>query len=194
MYWQCRRLWPGDDDFTPDNFGGLGVSYVRDAIVTGTILRRRELHDQELAVANLTALTANMNRDTKKVKTPYSVIDFCFFAGEEERNTPDAINAAAFMELHKRGELPRWALFVFPQMKGLASDCAPPEPLAALGDGVVLLAPQIRNGGVEGLLLATQEVSGKEVRVTMNGEVRTASIPTFEEFVLARENVFLPIS
>lgn len=193
MYWTCRRLWPGDEDFTPENFGGLGVSYVRDAIVKGYGLRRKELHEQELAVANLTALTANINRDGKKVKTPYKVVDFCFFAGDEERNNPDGENAAAYMELNRRELLPRWALFIFPQMKGLDVGINVPEPLAAIGDGALLLAPQIRNGGIEGLLLATQAVSGKDIYITMNGETRTASIPQFDEWVLAREDVFLPI-
>ena len=194
MYWICRRLWPGDDDFTPENFGGLGVSYVRDAIVRGHVLRRKELHEQELTVANLTALTANINRDSKKTKTPFKVTDFCFFAGDEERNNPDAINAAAYIELNRQKLLPRWALFIFPQMKGLDLGTEAPNPLAAIGDGVLLLAPQVRNGGIEGLLIATQAVSGKDVYVTMNGETRTASIPQFDEWVLAREDVFLPIS
>ena len=62
-FWQCRRYWPACPEFGPDEFGLLSVRYVVDALNFGHEMRRKELHQEELGVANLTALMANINRD-----------------------------------------------------------------------------------------------------------------------------------
>lgn len=192
MYWRCKRFWPGDEQFSFERFGELPVWYVMKSVTEGQRIRKRELHEQELAVANLTALTANLNRDAKKQKTPYKLTDFCFFAEAEDRNDPDAEPAAAYMKLLDLGALPSWALFVYTDMKGMAGQCETPEPLAAIGDGFVLLAPQPKNGGMEGLMLATSKVSGQEIEVQIGGHAATITVPEFEGTVIAREHVYIP--
>ena len=82
--------------FSRDTFGTAPATFVLKAVREGQQLRRRELHEQELPVANLTALMANINRDSKKNRTAYKPTDFCFFSELEDRNDPDAINAAAY--------------------------------------------------------------------------------------------------
>lgn len=158
----------------------------------GQRLRQRELHEQELPVANLTALMANLNRDSKKVRTPYKLTDFCFYAEEADKNNPDAAPAAAYMHLIETSQLPSWALFVFSDMKGTHKPgTSTPEPVAAIGDGFILLAPEPRNGGIEGLMLATSSVAGKEIEVKIAGMTARIQVPNFEGSVVAREHVYV---
>jgi hypothetical protein len=144
-------------------------------------------------VANLTALTANLNRDAKKNKTPYKAADFCFFATAEDKNDPDEINAAAYFELIDSKQLPAWALFVFSEMKKMKSSTPAPDPVAAIGDGFILLAPEPVNGGMEGLLIAEKRVSGQVIDVTIGRLKVQAIVPEFEEMLLAREHVFVGV-
>ena len=179
--------------FSPDKFGELPVQYVYEAVKHGQDLRRRELHEAELPVANLTALTANLNRDVKKNRTPYKVTEFCFYADREDRNDPDAINAAAYMALLKDGKIPAWALYIYPDMKSNAGDTAPPDDLAAIGQDFLLIAPQPVNGGMEGLLLAKQRVAGELILVKVGNTSVRVRVPEFEESVVAREYVFVGV-
>ncbi len=144
-----------------------------------------------MTVANLTTLTANINRDSKRVKVPYKITDFCFWAGSKDRNDPDAENAAAYMKILADGQLPGWAYFVFNEMQGLDAGVTAPEPVAAIGEGVLLLAPRQKNGGLEGLLLATHAAAGRKVPVKIAGFKATISVPEFDEQVIAREDCFV---
>ena len=194
MFWRAKRLWPGDPQFSVDSFGELPSVYVLDAIKEGQELRRRELHESEIGVANLTALMANVNRDAKKVREPYKATDFCFFATADDRNDPDAVNASAYFELIEKGLLPAWALFVFSEMKKAKSELPAPEPVAAFGDGFILLAPKPANGGMTGLLMAEKRVSGRVIEVTLNRMKLKVTVPEFDEMLLAREDVFVGIN
>lgn len=190
----AKRLWPGDPQFSVDLFGELPSLYVLQAVAKGHELRRRELHEQEIGVANLTALTANLNRDPKKVKSPYKPHDFCFFAAKTDGNDPDAINAAAYFHLIDKQQLPTWALFVFGEMKKAKSSIPAPDPVAAIGDGFILLAPQPVNGGIEGLLIAKKSVSGRVIEAKLGRMRIKVNVPDFEEMLLARENVFIGVN
>ena len=185
-------MWPGDPLFEPERFGELSVSYVYNALSAGRKARRQELHEEELPVANLASLMANINRDAKKVKKPYGVIDFCFYASDDSANRPDDGPKNAYMALLDQKKLPRWALFVFADMKSGNAKAAP-APAAAVGEHVVLLAPQRRNGGLEGLLMATSEAYGQHVEVEMDGESFTVAVPDFEGHAVAREHVYVPL-
>lgn len=180
--------------FSPDDFGELSTTYVLNAVRQGQELRRRELHEQELGIANLAALTANINRDPKKTKSPYRAVDFCYFADKEDLNNPDAINAAAYLKLLEDKNLPAWALFCYPQMKGMDDGVAAPNPVAAIGDGFVLLAPQPANGGMEGLLIAENRVAGQKRRAHMGRQKLWVTVPEFTETVIAREHMFVAVA
>lgn len=193
MFWRAKRLWPGDPQFSVDAFGELPSFYVLNAIKQGQELRRRELHEREIGVANLTALMANINRDAKKVKNPYKASDFCFFASAQDRNDPDEINASAYFELIETQQLPAWALFVFSEMKSIRTDLPAPDPVAAIGDGFILLAPEPVNGGMSGLLIAEHRVSGQKLRVSIGRTKVSVIVPEFSEMLLAREDVFVSV-
>lgn len=167
------------------------MSYVVSALEFGRKAKLQELHELEIPTANLTALTANLNRDTKKQKKGYAVADFCFYAPKQNANEPEKAAANAFLHLADKGELPTWALFVFESMRH--GDAArPPSPAAMIGDGVVILAPIPRNGGVEGLLLATHKASNATVMVTDGESHYKVAIPYFSGSRLAREGVYVP--
>lgn len=137
---------------------------------------------------------ANINRDAKKVKNAYKAADFCFFATAEDRNDPDEINASAYFELLESRQLPPWALFVFSEMKKIKTDLPAPDPVAALGDGFILLAPEPVNGGMSGLLIAQNRVSGKTIDVTIGRIKVSVIVPEFSEMFLAREEVFVSVN
>ncbi len=164
-----------------------------DAIKNAQKLRRAELHEQELATANLTALTANLNRDAKKNKAPYKVSDFCFYSDAAEAR-PDSAPASAYHKLIEQKRLPSWALFVFASFKGQGAAADAPDPVAAIGEGVVILAPEAMAGGIEGLLLATSAVSGQVVEVDVDGAKFRVAVPEFEDSAIAREHVLLTIN
>lgn len=137
---------------------------------------------------------ANVNRDPKKTRQPYKAKDFCFFADKADRNDPDAINAAAYLQLIEEGLMPHWALFVYPEMKGMADGVPAPDPVAAIGRDFILLAPEPVNGGMEGLLIAKKSVSGKLLMVKLGRQSIKVVVPEFEESVVAREHVFVAVN
>lgn len=180
-------------EFSRESFGRLGVSYVYAAIEQGQKFRRQSLHEQEITTANLTALTANINRDPKKQRTAYKVSDFCFYGDGEEENRPDAPAASSYHRLLKEGKLPSWALFVFDSFKGEGDAEDAPEPVAAIGDGVIVLAPEPKAGGLEGLLLATAKASGKTMPISIDGVRANIMVPEFEGATIAKEHAFLVV-
>ena len=164
-----------------------------EALQKGHELRRRDLHAGELPVANLAALMANINRDSKKNKKGFNVMDFAFYAEEKDLNLPDEAPAAAYMHLLENKKIPAWALFCYKEFQSRGKDVEPPQPVAAIGEGVLLLAPKEKNGGLEGLLLARSEVSGEQVQASIAGYEITLAIPEFTEQIIAREDVFIPV-
>ena len=175
----------------PEKFGELGVNYVIQALLKGRELKREEYHSLEMPIANLACLTANINRDTKRQRKPYQVKDFYFFSSKDADNAPDAEPAAAYMALLKSGELPTWTLSIYADMKHGEPEAAP-DPVAAFGEHVLILAPKEVNGGLEGLLLASGEAFGQHVKVKLGRRRLTLAIPEFDGSFVAREGVYLP--
>lgn len=150
------------------------------------------MHEAEIPTANLTALTANLNRDPKKQRKGFTVKDFCFFAPLENENEPEMAAANAYMYLIEKKLLPSWALCVFGDMrKGEASKA--PNPAALIGEGVILLNPTPKNGGVEGLLLANSSAANNAIQVTDGESFYRIAVPDFDESRIAREGVYLPM-
>lgn len=193
-YWRCRRLWPGAGEFGPERFGALPCGYVVDAISEGERLRRMELHDEELPVANLAALTANINRDPEGRKEPYRLQDFAFYGEQEDvaRVAPRA--GAAFRAAGMAGLLPAWALFCWEGVTAGAPEEPQGGPLLAAADGVLMVAPVEVGGMLQGLLVARQDASGQTVELsTTEGQCYRVRIPDFPDHVMARDGEALEI-
>jgi len=141
-------------------------------------------------MAQLTALTANLNRDPKKQRKPFAAIDFCFFH-DVEANRPQARAAAAYMRLVVDKQLPPWALFCFSDFKHAEASKRPLEEVAIIGEQWLLLAPEPLEGGYQGLFIAEHVVSGKALLGAYRGQQVLLQLPTFEDYVLAREGVEL---
>lgn len=151
----------------------------------GVEARKAHYHALELPVAQLCSIHANLNRDSKKNRKPYSAADFCFFIDHQE-GRPEARAAGAYMRLAEEGLLPPWALFAFADFKGTAPSKGEIEELALIGEGVVLLAPREIDDGLVGLLLAEQFVSGQEVTARFRGEDVRVNVPKFDGFTIAK--------
>lgn len=121
-------------------------------------LQRQQLALQELPVAQLTALTANVNRDPAKSKE-FKARDFCFFAEEQDSasQAPFAPEVAAVaLELRHQQRAPELLLAVWPQvLASVQQDTKPPKVRALRSDdgAVWVLAPRWEGKNVRGGLV-----------------------------------------
>ncbi len=76
----------------------------------------------------------------------------------------------------------------------MAGEVPAPHPVAAVGDGFILLAPEPANGGMEGLLIAQGRVAGQKRRAHIGRQKLWVTIPEFTETVIAREHMFIAVS
>lgn len=141
-------------------------------------------HALELPAAQICTITANLNRDPKKQRKPYSVDDFTFF-GETEEAKPEYRAAIAYMTLLARNELPGWALFCHNDFKSGSGKTYPTDP-AMRGEGFLLLAPTENENKIKGLMVAEQRVSGKQIAVTWESHKMMISVPKFDGYVCAK--------
>lgn len=133
--------------------------YVLEAVIELQGLKRRELHNIERPIAYLAFQTAEMNRDTKKRKQPFSPEDFYYYSDAATEALPEGRYGAAAIELIRRELYPRWALFVYNSLKARASEVAPPSLLCLQCDDAILLAPEFSGNIVTGMLIAQRSAS-----------------------------------
>ena len=136
-------------------------------------------------MAQLIALTANMNRDPKKNRKPFSTEDFCTFI-DRASNKPEEEAALAFMALVREKELPHWALGFFSDFKHGAITKRPTKELALVGEDVILLAPLEIHEGFEGTMIAEHSASEQIRTVMYNGMEWTIQVPKFEGMMFAQ--------
>lgn len=135
--------------------------YVLDAIVALGEIKREELHDIERPIAYLAFQNAEINRDNKKRRKPFSPDDFYYYADLEKRNLPEPKYGAAAKELIQRGDFPGWALFVYGDLKLRADEACPPELLCFQCEDAIILAPSREGRVITGLLIAGETASGQ---------------------------------
>jgi len=122
-------------------------------------LQQEELHNYERPISLLAFQNAEINRDRKKQRTPHKLDDFYFYANKELANLPSPKYGAAAIELISRKEFPAWALFVYKDLKERAGDALPPELLCLQCEDVIILAPDIQDMSVTGMLIASSSAS-----------------------------------
>lgn len=128
-------------------------------------IRREAMQLQELPLAQLVALTANINRDPKKSK-PFALQDFCLFG--EKREEGDAVlspqTAAVAMELRAEDKAPPLVIAAWPQVLASLQQSVTVPKCRALhsDDGAVwVLAPVWEGSNVRGGLVAVEgHISG----------------------------------
>ena len=116
-----------------------------------------------MAVAVLTTLTANINRNTKAQTKPFKLTDFLCWADVSEDAQPPAAAGAAMLEMISRGQFPSFALAFYTELKAVGKDQPLPPRLIWAAEDALLLAPyrldQSRWGG---FLIAEKSASGQE--------------------------------
>jgi hypothetical protein len=155
-------------------------------------MHRLELHASERPHALHMQMVANFNRDKKKSK-PFSIDQFYLYQPVEHKNLPNGKFGAAAIELISRQLFPFFALFCYKDLVQLA-DQTPPELLCYQSDVAILLAPEIRDDQMFGLLIAVEEAGGThQIMHSPCGKSLTTIIPEIKTKVIAKEDVFLPI-
>lgn len=121
---------------------------------------------RELPVAQLAALTANINRDPAKSKA-FEAADFCLFRDEGGRGSDAAFSpevAAVALELRHQQRAPSLLLAVWPQVLASSQATAKVPKVRALrsdDDAVWVLAPQWEGRNIRGgLVLVRGAISG----------------------------------
>lgn len=129
------------------------------AIINLNKLQREELHNYERPVTYLAYQNAELNRDKKKQRKAFQINDFYFYENKELANLPEAKYGAAAMELIRRNLFPSWCLFVYNELKEKADNAIPPELLCLSGDDILVLAPNIDSGIINGMVIASESAS-----------------------------------
>jgi hypothetical protein len=137
----------------------LPYTYVLSAVINLGRSRQEELHNYERPIAYLAYQQAEMNRDRKKNRRPGKISDHYFYENQELSNMPEPRYGAAAMAMIKDGLFPPWALFVYKDLKERAGDALPPEVLCLQCEDVLLLAPDIDDMSVTGMLVAAGSAS-----------------------------------
>jgi hypothetical protein len=188
-----KKCFPGDREFALDNFYNLPYLYVLDAVEFASKNRQRELHENEAPVSLLSSILANSNRDPKKNKKPFKIDDFFLYKPKENSNIPTGVYGSAAMALLDKGLFPRWALFVYKDLKDSATG-DPPDILAFMHESAILLAPLIKDGIVKGMLICEDRAFDKKLTMKSSyGQEITVSIPSFNGRYAAVENIELEI-
>lgn len=132
-------------------------------------LKREDAGRVDVIVAQLVALTANLNRDSKKVPKPFRLEDFCLF---RERPKDDAaisaVAAAIAMDLHAEGRCPPLLIAAWPQVLAALKEGTATPAIRALhsnDDSVWILAPKWEGRHIRGALVAVRGRFTAPVRV-----------------------------
>lgn len=191
-FWQLKRLFPGDPDFTYERYPHLPYNYVVEAFYRGGKLHQAGLFDYERPIAQQTAIIANQNRDPKKQKRAFSFEDFAFYIPRESRNLPNGAYGSAALAAIKAKHFPSWALFCYKDLVSSADQNYVPEVPVLFAKDAILLHPVKDGAGWRGMLIA-MESAGNERRVFQDGQGNTwtLTVPFIETKVVAVEDVTL---
>ena len=155
-------------------------------------METKENHLREAPVAQLSAITLNINRDPKKKIKPYNYKELCFYKNPDDRELPSTYYGSAAVELVRIGKMPSWALFCFPKLKEAASASYVPDTCAFISENAILLHPIKEGTGYKGMLIAREAASERKIVMeSEKGERVELSIPPVRTKIIAEEGVTL---
>jgi hypothetical protein len=138
--------------------------------------------------------SAEVNRNPKKSKKPFTLEQFCLYADREKASVPSAKYGAAANALIKKEMFPAWALFVYSDLQKNANNAMPPEPLAFVCESAILLSPSCEGGHCTGMLIAEKPASGKIFEFhSPCGKTVKMAVPIFKAAAYAEEDVSLAV-
>jgi hypothetical protein len=185
-------MFPGDPEFSRGNYGDLSYGYVLNAIARGSEMKQVDAYHAELPIAQLTSLTANQQRDPKKVPNPYTAESFCFFRPKSLENLPSGRYGSAAVAMVEAGTYPAWALFCFKELNQKADPNYKPKFPALVSENAILLHPVRSDAGYTGLLIAREAASESMVAFKgLGGEPIPLWVPKIKTKVIAEEGVTL---
>lgn len=185
-------MFPGDPEFTSENYPFLCYGYVVRAISVGSKNLQLSLHENERPIALLSSLIANQNRNSKKKAEPYKLDEFCLYKPREQQDLPAHVYGSAAVTAIKRRLLPSWALFCYRSLAGAANPDYEPKNCIFIAEDAILLHPTFRNGEWHGMLIAREKAGGKKCAFrTELGETIMLTVPPIDTKVVAMEDVTL---
>ena len=128
-------------------------------------IRRDQAALHELPVAALQALTANINRDSKKRPKPFTAMEFAMFQRKPEEDTKvlSAEVAATALALRAENLDSPILLTVWQQILGSANETAQPPEIRALHNDdktVWILCPSWEGRNIRGGLVCSKGIHG----------------------------------
>ena len=162
------------------------------ALSNGAKNHRQTLADYERPVALQSSVIANSNRDPKKQKNPYTVMDFMIYKDQDDGSLPISIYGSAALALVSQGRFPHWALFCFKELKEAADPGYKPGLCAFITEDAILLHPQRVAEGWTGMLIARETASNQtRVFVGDDGQTHRLTVPLFGDKYYALEGAIL---
>lgn len=160
-------------------------------------LERQAAAVAELPIAQLVALTANLNRDTAKRPQPFKTEEFCFFReGGDESISAEV--AAVALDLRRENRCPELILAAWPDVVANANAEARSPQIRALhsADGAVwVLAPRFEPQGIRGGLVAVrgERISGNITLMELDRPMlgHTVTLPARPGFGWLESNLLL---
>ena len=192
MFYTLKFVFAGDEEFTYEKFWNLPYVYVLECYKMAQKMEQRRLHLQEKTSALHMSLAANLQRDPKKKKTPYTMSDFFLYQPRSESNKANAKYGSAAMKLIQDGLYPTWALFCFSDLTAHA-DNDPPSLVAFMAEDAILLGPlETGPGAFSGLLIAEESCSLQErVFTSPCGRTVKLRLPHIPTKTIAQEGITL---
>lgn len=150
-----------------------------------------------MPLAQLTALTANINRDSKKAPKPFGVQDFCLFAAKDRKDDQFPPEAAAIaLQLRHEGDCPEALIGCWQAVLAVADQATRVPDVRVLWSddrAVAILAPTWEGQNIRGTLVVSAMVEGTVVlrdrdRPLLTYKVRVPYRPHFS-YVSAGELV-----
>lgn len=193
-FWRLKTLYPGDSDFSWENYSSLPYNYVVVAYVRGTALYREKMHDFERPTAMVSSLLANQSRDMKKSKKPLGWEDFSFYKPQLGSEGVSYVYGSSMLKLVKARALPSWALFCFKEVTASASDAYEPACAALIAEDALLLHPIQDGNGWSGMLIAQESASDQErVFRGEDGTVVKLTVPYIPTKVVCQAGITLTL-
>lgn len=159
-----------------------------------TKLRQRELHEYERPISLLVSQNAEINRNRKKRKKPYTMDEFFLYKDKDDLNLPNARYGAAAKKLIELEQFPAWALFVYKDLVARADGAIPPEDLALIAEDAIILAPTYEDFECHGMLIAMESASDKVRRFsTIHGDFVELRMPKLNAKVSAIEDAVIKL-
>ena len=155
-------------------------------------MEKESLYQNELPVAQQTALIANQQRDPKRKVEPFKLADFSFFKPVDSGNNPSSHYGSAALIMIKEGRFPSWALFCFKQLSDMADPSYVPGVAGFVAEDALLLHPVKTEHGYKGLLIARESASNKKrVFLDKKGDKLSLLVPSIHTKMVAEEGVTL---